>query len=295
MMKKEFLKKGILVVGVSMLTLGLFGCGNDNVAETTKANDNKGTYQSADDNGNASDDKDNGNASDDKDNGNASDEQGNVSNEQSSQQNNNADDNTGNEYWDFNEETGVLTVYSGFDVYYSDNAESGMPWDFDSSEIKKIVISEGIEKIGSRWFANIPNAESVEFPSTLKEIGTNAFWESGIIRVEIPEGVEKIETGAFSYMKRLEEISFPSTLKVIPSNCCQYDKALTVVNFKENLEEIETGAFIDSPIAELRLPESIKNVAPYVFDEANIGTYYGKKGSILEKMAKRNFRPFVEE
>ena len=157
------------------------------------------------------------------------------------------------------------------------------------------VVAEGIETIGSGWFKNLINVETVEFPSTLKEIGSNAFYYCGATKIEIPEGVEKIGMGAFSYMKRLTEISFPSTLKVIPANCCQYDKALTVVHFVEGLEEIETGAFSDSPILELRFTDTVTNVNSYAFDEDAIGTYYGKKGSIAHRMAKRGFRPFVEE
>lgn len=199
------------------------------------------------------------------------------------------------EFWELDEATGVLTVYKGFDEDYTKNVDDSLPWSIDSSIITKIVVAEGIETIGSGWFKNLINVETVEFPSTLKEIGSNAFYYCGATKIEIPEGVEKIGIGAFSYMKRLTEISFPSTLKVIPGSCCQYDKALTVVHFPEGLEEIETGAFSDSPILELRFPDTVTNVNNYAFDEEAIGTYYGKKDSIAYRMAKRSFRPFVEE
>ncbi len=51
-----------------------------------------------------------------------------------------------------------------------------IPYDcFEYAKAKNIVLSEGLETIGERAFANFYGAETLEFPKSLKTIKTNAF------------------------------------------------------------------------------------------------------------------------
>ncbi len=82
------------------------------------------------------------------------------------------------------------------------------------SSYKKIVISEGVTRIGSNAFDS-SNATSVSIPKTVREIGSNAFANSRLGDVlELPEGVESIGTGAFSNCK-ITKLYLPSTLEYI--------------------------------------------------------------------------------
>lgn len=92
-------------------------------------------------------------------------------------------------------------------------------WDLRDS--KKIVIPDGVERIGSYWFWG-SEAESVEISASVKEIGmcafrscknltrvvfaegsrlerirTDCFYGAGIEGVTIPKGVEEIQERAF--------------------------------------------------------------------------------------------------
>ncbi|MCR5223911.1 MAG: leucine-rich repeat domain-containing protein [Bacilli bacterium] len=63
-------------------------------------------------------------------------------------------------------------------------------------ESKKVVIPEGIEKIGEHCFDGI-ELEEVILPSTLEEIKNGAFGDIGLTRLEVPSSVTKIEDDAF--------------------------------------------------------------------------------------------------
>ena len=95
-----------------------------------------------------------------------------------------------------------------------------------------MIIPEGTEYIGERWFMNcqvenlmIPasvtaieneafynckHLKSVTFAkgSRLEKIGSRCFYGTGIEKIVIPRGVEKIQDGTFSHCESLKEVIF---------------------------------------------------------------------------------------
>lgn len=94
---------------------------------------------------------------------------------------------------------GVLTV-SGSGAMY-DYSGSTMPWKDNASDIKSIVIGEGVTSIGNSAFS----AQSVNFvyteitlPSTLESIGSYVFYNAkSLSNVAIPASVSNIGSYAF--------------------------------------------------------------------------------------------------
>jgi len=71
--------------------------------------------------------------------------------------------------------------------------------------LRKLILPEGLETIGSSCFSDAENLSDVVFPSTLKKIGSYAF--SGCINlnnVELPACMEEIEDFSFSSCDSLE-------------------------------------------------------------------------------------------
>lgn len=70
----------------------------------------------------------------------------------------------------------------------------------DLKNCKHVAIPEGVEKIGNRWFWR-SEIESVEIPTSVKEIGVDAFFECKNLMsvVFAPDSkLEKIGAGSFS-------------------------------------------------------------------------------------------------
>lgn len=74
-----------------------------------------------------------------------------------------------------------------------------IPW-YNNSSIKKVVMSEGITRIGEMAFVHCDAAaETIVLPQSLESIGREAFWYCDATRdvLNIPENVTKIEIAAF--------------------------------------------------------------------------------------------------
>ena len=96
---------------------------------------------------------------------------------------------------------GTLTVSTTKgDMSMSDYPEGETPWNRQRNGIKKIVIKEGVTRIGNYAFAGCQNLTSVEIPNSVKSIGVRSFVECiKLPSIEIPNSVTSIEEQAFSF------------------------------------------------------------------------------------------------
>ena len=70
---------------------------------------------------------------------------------------------------------GTLTVSQKGNM--SNYYEGETPWNLQRNDIKKIVIKEGVTRIGKYAFAGCRNLTSVEIPNSVKSIGVRSFVE----------------------------------------------------------------------------------------------------------------------
>jgi len=93
----------------------------------------------------------------------------------------------------------VIGTNAFFGTYF------GVPSDFPS-----ITIPKGVEIIEPMAFKHCIKLAGVNFPSTLKEIGDEAFSNCHIISLYIPDNVKKIDRGAFANNRYLKTLSLPN-------------------------------------------------------------------------------------
>ena len=75
--------------------------------------------------------------------------------------------------------------------------------------IKKVVIGEGVENVGTYAFKECSNITAVSFPNTLKTIDIGAFdYCSKIIEVILPDSVTTIDKTAFASCVQLKKVIF---------------------------------------------------------------------------------------
>lgn len=149
-----------------------------------------------------------------------------------------------NVYWEFME-TGTLRIYGtgAMDDYddpdggwFVENPAPWLDWDFH-----RVVIEEGITYIGNNAFMGCSSLTSVTLPSTLEDMGSSPFSNTGIESLTIPEGIESISN--FEQMTKLKSITLPSTLTRIEYMTFTHCTSLESIIIPENVTFIGAGAF----------------------------------------------------
>ena len=148
-------------------------------------------------------------------------------------------------------------------------------------EVKKVILPEGLVKIGRRAFEYC-EIETVVFPSTLKTIEDEAFQFCSLKELHLLEGTEHIGTDAFCNCRELQsaylpdsltgmgthifrncdnltEIRLPATLKTIPQSIFAGCKKLEKIFIPDSVEKIEDFAFQCCPeLCTVEVPEGIE-------------------------------------
>ena len=88
-----------------------------------------------------------------------------------------------------------------------DKGDTNGPVFSKSSPIETITLNEGLTTINARAITGIKTLKSVNFPSTLKFIGEQAFSQAGMTELTIPSNVEEIKFGAFRDMANLTTVT----------------------------------------------------------------------------------------
>ena len=96
--------------------------------------------------------------------------------------------------FNINYDEGIVTIKGTGEM--SDYNEYASPLYFNSY-IKKVIVEEGVTRIGSSFFAGRFNLEEVQISDTVTSIGKYAFKECGLKEIYIPKSVKSIEADAF--------------------------------------------------------------------------------------------------
>jgi hypothetical protein len=111
-------------------------------------------------------------------------------------------------------------------------------------------------------------ADSYKILSTVKEIGSFCFHQSGLKSVTIPESVTEIGSSAFSKMENLESISIPDSVTKIYSYAFYGCTNLKNVRISRNLEKIEDSVFMRcKAIEDIVIPKSVDYISTNSFSE----------------------------
>ncbi len=113
---------------------------------------------------------------------------------------------------------GTLTI-SGSGAMPDFSSAAEQPWRDNSSEIRSVIIENGVTTIGAC-----------------------AFWESGILGVEIPSSVTMIGNSAFR-KSSIISVTIPSSVKTIGDSAFRECADLSSVNVSEGVEKIDQNAF----------------------------------------------------
>lgn len=144
------------------------------------------------------------------------------------------------------------------------------------TEIKKVVLHDGVEKIEAGAFFSAISLEEVVLGSGLKSIGGGAFqYCEALKEINIPEGVEYIGAKAFYQCTSLKKVTLPQSLTLIDSYAFALCTRLPEITIPDSVSYIGNCAFqACRSLYEVTMPKSLKTL--------NYQTFAGCK--LLEKV-----------
>ncbi len=135
------------------------------------------------------------------------------------------------------------------------------------SFLKKIVIPEGVTRIGKNAFEGCAELHDVVLPESLKSIGDFAF--SGCVslkKILLPQQLEEILPFAFSGCINLNSITIPENVTVLGTNTFEGCYNLRSVDFRSTTNYISTSMFKNCiNLQKVNFPKTLKRIYPYSF------------------------------
>ena len=123
---------------------------------------------------------------------------------------------------------------------------NGTPWASARSEIKSVVIGDGVTRIGDYAFQHCRALTGVTIPGSVTAIGDSAFYYcTSLASVTIPGGVTAIGDRAFAYCKTLTGVTIPDGVTGIDSYAFAWCSALTSAAIPGSVSDIGEYAFYE--------------------------------------------------
>ncbi|MBQ9522120.1 MAG: leucine-rich repeat domain-containing protein [Oscillospiraceae bacterium] len=152
------------------------------------------------------------------------------------------------------DKTGTLTfIGSGavadytWNTQYEDIATTA-PWFAYRKQIKNVVFSQGITRIGAYVFYGwgdykFSELSSVTIPDSVTSIGFAAFDDTALKRLDIPGSVKELETCSFCYINNLTEVTLAEGLCKIDARAFEGCGQLSSLTIPASVTEIGEDAF----------------------------------------------------
>ncbi len=155
--------------------------------------------------------------------------------------------------------------------------------------LEEIVLPQGLSTIGDKAFDCCPALLNVYFPPTLKSmddfifqncsslremilpyglsyLGSGVFYTcTSLEKIYLPDTLTEMGSALFSNCLELREIAIPNTIKTICKNTFKGCILLSHITLPDCLEVIENGAFIETNLSQVDLPDTVTSLGEATF------------------------------
>ena len=132
------------------------------------------------------------------------------------------------------------------------------------SNVESVKISDSVENIRNRAFADLPNLKSVDIGNGVKTIEDWAFYNaSQLTDLKLGNSLETIGTGAFEEASSLKKLEIPDSVKTIENQAFKNASQLEELILGDSVEKIGSYAFENTKISSVVLPSSLQNLSNY--------------------------------
>lgn len=163
----------------------------------------------------------------------------------------------------------------------------------DDATVTKVEIADGVTQICENAFLNCYSLSEIVIPETVTTVGTNVFtntkWEHDCLVKQnelivnnilctvksaegvytVPDNVTSIASGVFYNNDKITGVKLPDGLVSIGAYAFSGCEKLNSVTLPQGLKSIGYGAFADSAIESIDVPESVTEIGNEAF--LNIG------------------------
>ena len=195
--------------------------------------------------------------------------------------------NEGNLTWKLDAD-GTLTI-SGTGAMKDYDIENNKSPVFKNSNVKKVVIEDGVTSIGAYAFYNcisltditIPdsvtsigyaalagcvNLTSITIPKNVTSIGNSAFYGCGLTSITIPKNVTSIGDSVFESCPNLTDITIPDSVTSIGNSAFNSCISLTSIMIPDSVTSIGEWAFSACiSLTSIMIPDSVISIGDSAF------------------------------
>ena len=165
---------------------------------------------------------------------------------------------------------------------------------YNNSDVKKIVIEDGVTSIGDYAFRGCSSLTSITLPDSVTSIGDCAFVFcvglssitlpdsvtsigdsafkncSSLTSITIPDRVTSIEPYAFDNCSSLTSITIPNSVTSIGASAFYNCRSLTSITIPDRVTSIESRAFTGcSSLTSITIPDSVTSIGESAFSNCS--------------------------
>ena len=200
--------------------------------------------------------------------------------------------------WAYDEETQTLTITGNGAL--PDTVPQGdgfrlddvIPWYAQGRHAKKLVVGEGITRIGDYNFAAMFELTEAVLPSSLTSIGACAFmYDTELASVNLPAGLAEIGEQAFCYNK-LTSVALPQSLTELDYNFifCPY---LAHINLNGDLQSI-TESFMYAMPEDIVIPGNVESIQGMMLLNTHTVFNYSPTATISDSLYSFADTPYAD-
>ncbi len=160
-------------------------------------------------------------------------------------------------------ENGKLLLHGTGETY---DYEIGQSPFWENENIRSLVVSDGITKIGNSLFERCKSMASASFPASLTEIGERSFFmydQGGLTELNLPASVTTIGEKAFA-CESLTSVTLPATLATLGTYLFMDSRTLT--SARVECEEVPGFCFVGTPLQSLTLSNNVKKLGSHMIN-----------------------------
>lgn len=131
----------------------------------------------------------------------------------------------------------------------------------------KLVIGNGVTKIGNYAFQNCTTLSSIVMPNTVVNIGHNTFHGCTALKnITIPDSVTTIESMAFSLCSSLEKASLGNGVTVIGDSSFVHCTSLKSITIPNSVTTIGNSVFVEcTSLEKIKIGSNVRSIGATAF------------------------------